>query len=135
MVKDNQMLANPSELQPMFLSNYKNIEKNMSFVRKTITSWDRAELLGTTIDKNINFKRHRQNVCHKASSKIKALFRIGNVLNLEQAQVLTEVYISSNFGYCPLIWMFCGKMNDNLITETHYRTLKDIHDTQTRLHE
>ena len=38
MVKDNQMLANPSELQPMFLSNYKNIEKNMSFVRKTITS-------------------------------------------------------------------------------------------------
>ena len=135
MVKDNEMLANPSELQPMFLSNYKNIEKNMSFVRKTITSWDRVELLGITIDKNINFKRHIQNVCHKANSKIKALFRIGNVLNLEQAQVLAEAYISSNFRYCPLIWMFCSKMGDNLIIETHYRTLRYIYDTQTRLHE
>ena len=28
--------------------------------------------------------------------------------------------------------MFCGKMSDNLILKTHYRTLRAIYDTQTR---
>ena len=31
--------------------------------------------------------------------------------------------------------MFCGKMSDNLIVKTHYRTLRAIYDTQTRSYE
>ena len=30
-LKDNEMAANPSKFQLMFLSKYKNIQKNMSF--------------------------------------------------------------------------------------------------------
>ena len=37
-LKDNEMVANPSKFQLMFLSKYKNIEKNMSFDGKTIKS-------------------------------------------------------------------------------------------------
>ena len=134
-LKDNEMVANPSKFQLMFLSKYKNIEKNMSFDGKTIKSSDTVELLGITLDKNINFKRHIQNICRKANNKTKALLRIRKCLTLEQAQVLAEAYISSNFRYCPLIWMFCGKMSDNLIVKTHYRTLRAIYDTQTRSYE
>ena len=47
------MVANPSKFQLMFLSKYKNIEKNMSFDGKTIKSSDTVELLGITLDKNI----------------------------------------------------------------------------------
>ena len=101
----------------------------MSFDGKTIKLY-RVELLGITPDKNINFKRHIQNICHKANSKTKALFRIRKFLNLEQAEILVEAYISSNFRYCPLIWMFCGKM-----MKTHYRTLRAIYDAQTRSYE
>ena len=106
----------------------------MSFDEKTIKSSDTVELLGITLDKNINFKRHTQNICHKAN-KTKALFRIRKLLNLEQAQVFAEAYISSNFRYCPLIWMFCGKRCDNLIVKTDYRTFKAIYDTNTRSYE
>ena len=67
----------------MFLSKYKNIEKNMSFDGKTIKSSDTVELLGITLDKNINFKRHIQNICHKANNKTKALLCIRKFLNLE----------------------------------------------------
>ena len=134
-LKDNEMVDNPSKFQPMFLSKYKNIEKNMSLDGKTIKSSDTVELLGITLDKNINFKRHIQNICHKANNKTKALFRIRKFLNLEQAQVLSEAYISSNFRYCPLTWMFCGKVSDNLIVKTHYRILRAIYDTQTRSYE
>ena len=92
-LKDNEMVANPSKFQLMFLSKYKNIEKNMPFDGKTIKSSDTVELLGITLEKNINFKRHIQNICHKANNKTKALFRIRKFLNLEQAQVLAEAYI------------------------------------------
>ena len=119
----------------MFLSKNKNIEKNMSFDGKTIKSSDTVELIGITMDKNINFKRHIQNICHKANTKTKALLRIRKFLNLEHAQVLAEAYISSNFRYCPLIWIFCRKMSDNLIVKTNYRTLRAIYDTQTRSYE
>ena len=100
-----------------------------------IKSSDTVELLGIALDKHINFKRHMQNICHKANNKTKALFRIRKLLNLEQAQVLVEAYISSNFRYCPLIWMFCGKMSNNPIVKTHYGTFTVIYDTQTRSYE
>ena len=105
-LKDNEMVGNPSKFQLMFLSKYKNIEKNMSFDGKTIKSSDTVELLGITLDKNINFKRRIPNICRKANNKTKALLRIRKFLNLEQVQVSAEAYISSNFRYCPLIWMF-----------------------------
>ena len=60
------MVANPSKFQFMFLSKYKNIEKNMSFDGKTIKSSDTVELLGITRDKNTDFKRYIQNICHKS---------------------------------------------------------------------
>ena len=78
----------------MFLSKYKNI----SFDEKTIKSSDAVELLGITLDKNINFKQHIQNICRKANNKTKTFFCIRRCLNLEQARVLIEVaYISSKF--------------------------------------
>ena len=75
-LKDNEMVANPSKFQLMVLSKYKNIEKNMSFDGKTIKSTDTVELLGITLNKNINFKQHIQNICRKANNKSKALLRI-----------------------------------------------------------
>ena len=68
-LKDNEMVANPLKFQLMFFSIYKNIEKNMSFDRKTIKSSDTVELFGITLDKNVNFKRHIQNICRKGNNK------------------------------------------------------------------
>ena len=64
--------------------------------------------------------------------KIFALFRIRFFLTLEQVEVLAEAYLLSNFRYCVLVWMFCGKCSNNLIMKTHYRCLRAIHNTQTK---
>ena len=45
----------------------------MHFNGKTIKSSDTVELFGITLDKNIDFKRHIQNICHKANNKTKPL--------------------------------------------------------------
>ena len=57
----------------------------MCFDRQTINLLARVNVFGITLDKNINFKWHMQNICHKANKEIKALFLVSAFLNLEQA--------------------------------------------------
>ena len=75
-LNNNEMVANPKKIQLMFLARNKSIEKEVSFVGKAMISSNTVELLGITLDKNLNFKSHIENVCCKANNKIKALFRI-----------------------------------------------------------
>ena len=131
-LNNNEMVANPKKFQLMCLARNKCIEKEMSFVGKAIKSSSTVELLGITLDKNLNFKSHIENICCKANNKITALFRILSFFTLEQAKVLAEAYISSNFRYCPLIWMFCGKCSNNLIMKTNYWWLTAIYNTLTK---
>ena len=75
----------------------KTLKETMSFDGKSIKSSDTVELLGITLNKNINFKRHIQNICHKVNNQTKV-------------HLLPEAYISSNFRHCPLIWMSAAKL-------------------------
>ena len=105
----------------------------MSFVEKAIKSSYTVELLGITLDKNLNFKSHTKNICCKANNKIKGLLWIRSFLTLEQANILVEAYnISSNFRYWPLVWIFCGKCSNSLIMKTHYRSSRDVYNTQIK---
>ena len=56
------MVANLLKIQLMFLSKYKNLEKNLIFPGDTIKSSDTIELVGITLDKNIVFKQQIENV-------------------------------------------------------------------------
>ena len=114
-LNNKDMVANPKKFQLMFLARNNSIEKEMPFIGKAIKSSSTVELLNITLDKNLNFKIHIENICCKANNKIKALFRIRSLLTLEQVKLLAEAYILSNFRYCPLVWIFCGKYRNNLI--------------------
>ena len=75
----------------------------MLITGKTIRSLNTVELLGVTSDKNITFKVHVENICCKVSNKIRALFRVKNFQTLEQAEVLAEACMLSNFRHCLII--------------------------------
>ena len=77
---NNEMVANSKKFQLMFLARNKSIEKEMSFVGKAIKSSSTIELLGITLDKNVNFKSHIENICCIADNKIKTLYRIRSFL-------------------------------------------------------
>ena len=82
-----------------------------------------AELLSITLDKNLDFKSHIENICCKANNRIKAPFQIRSFLTLEQAKILAEAYTLLNLRYCSLVWMFSGRYSNNLIMKTHYQCL------------
>ena len=89
-LNNKDMVANPKKFQLMFLARNNSIEKEMPFIGKAIKSSSTVELLNITLDKNLNFKIHIENICCKANNKIKALFRIRSLLTLEQVRLLAE---------------------------------------------
>ena len=70
---------------------------------------DEVELLGITIDKPLNFKKHIENLCHAAQYKLNFLRQIRKYLTLDKAKLLGNAFIDSQFNYAPLISMFCHK--------------------------
>ena len=45
--------------------------------------------------------------------KLNVLGRFCNILNAERQRPLIKIFIEYQFRYCPLLWMFCGKQENN----------------------
>ena len=44
-------------------------------------------------------------------------------MNFKQRKTLMKSFIEAQFGYCPLIWIFCGRAASNKINHIHERSL------------
>ena len=80
-----------------------------------------VELLGITFDNAMNFHTHVSGLCKKASQKMHALSRIAKYMGLERRRMIMKYFILSQFGYCPLIWMFHSRKLNNRINRLHER--------------
>ena len=92
----------------------------------TIKESDEVELLGITIDKALNFKKHTENLCLTAHYKLHALRRIRKYLTLNKAKLL-NAFTDSQFNYTPLIWMLCHKAPYLKMQKIHHKSLKVIY--------
>ena len=70
---------------------------------------DEVELVGMSIDKELNFSKHIDKLCRNNQYELHALRRMKKYLSLEKAVILGNVLIDSRFNYKPLIWMFQRK--------------------------
>ena len=64
------------------------------------------EKLAVIFDSNLSFENHVISFCKKASQKSHALVRISHYMDLNKRRNVMKAFISSQFSYCPLIWMF-----------------------------
>ena len=88
-------------------------------------------LLGITIDHELKFDDHVNRLCKKASTKLNALARIAPFMNVSKKRIIMKSFIESQFGYCPLIWMFHSRGLNNKINSTHERALRITYDTSS----
>ena len=86
-----------------------------------------VELLGITIYKALNLKKHIKTLCRSAQYKLHALRRIRKYLTLDKAKLLGNAFIDSQFNYAPLIWMFCHKATYLKMQKIHHKYLKVIY--------
>ena len=90
----------------------------------TIISENKNELLGIILDSKLSFEDHINNLCKKASQKLNALARIAPYMCLEKRKTVMKAYVASQFGYCPLVWMFHSRSLNNKINSLHERALR-----------
>ena len=64
---------------------------------------DRVELLGITIDKHLDFKKHIKNLCWNANYKLHALRSMRKNLAVEKVKLLGNVFIDSQFNSAHLV--------------------------------
>ena len=85
------------------------------------------KLLGVTIDNELKFDEHVSKLCKKASQKLHALARVSNYMSQDKLRMLMKAFVESQFGYCPLVWMFHSRKLNNRINRLHERTLRLVY--------
>lgn len=124
-LKDNQMLANPSKFQAMFLTKSKeHIKTTICIDDQIIESKSSVELLGVEIDDKLKFESHINKISNKAGGQLNSLHRFKKYLSPVAKKLSINSFILSNFTYCPLVWHFCPAKSRNKIEQIKNRAIK-----------
>ena len=83
-----------------------NVRSKAKIDSNYIDSEKEQVILGITIDSNLTFENHINNICKKASQKLNALARVAPYMNTQKRRIIMKPFVTSQFGYCLLIWMF-----------------------------
>ena len=60
-----------------------------------------------------------------------ALARISHFMEKNKLRIIMKAFIESQFGYCPLIWMFHSRSLNNRINHLHERALRLVYKNYT----
>ena len=118
------MKANPDKCHLLVTTN-KTVSANIE--NHKIKNGSEEMLLGVKIDSKLSFENHISSLCKKASQKLHALARVVKYMNLEKLKCLMKAFVTSQFSYCPLVWMFHSRKMNNRINRIHERALRLVY--------
>ena len=122
--KNNRFKSNADKCHVLVSTN-KSIGVNIG--NYTIDNSECEKLLGVKIDVNLNFSDHISDLCKKASRKISALARVTPFMVLEKRKLIMNAFFTSQFSYCPLIWMYHSRANNRKNNMLRERCLRIIY--------
>ena len=70
-------------------------------------------------------------LCKKASQKLNVLSWMASSLKLKQRKLLLSAFITVQFSYTPVIWMFHSRKLNDWINHIHERALRLVHKGHT----
>ena len=88
------------------------------------------KLLGILTDRDLKFDEYILSQCNKAGKKLTVLIRISKFMTFGQRRNIMKAFIESQFGYCPLVWMFCGRQTNARINHIHERALRAVYNDE-----
>ena len=100
----------------------------LRFCGKNLEAGELETILGTQIDKKLNFENQSKSLCSKTLPKIGALQRISNLLDALKKNLLFSSIIKSHFSFCPLVLMFCSRESNSLVNNVHEGAIRIVYD-------
>ena len=122
----NGMQANPEKFQFLVISSSKETSHKLILNGTTLESESHVKALGVIIDNKLNFSEHVRAVCRNAARQLNALARISKYLDKSSRNIIYKSFVASNFNHCPLVWHFCGKVNNTKLENIQERALRII---------
>ena len=95
--------------------------------KENVHNSTQVKLLGIIFDTELNFDAHVSKLCKKANQKFHALSRVAKYMAKDKLRIVMNSFIISQFGYCPLVWMFHSRGVNNRINKIHERTLRLVY--------
>ena len=122
--KNNRLKSNADKCHALVSTN---ASVNIKIGDYIISNSKCEKLLGIKLDSNLNFNTHITDLCKKASRKVSALARVTPFMEIEKRKLLMNAFFTSQFSYCPLIWMCHSRENNRKINMLHERCLRIIY--------
>ena len=91
---------------------------------EVIKNSNNKKLLGINLNNRLGFDTHVANICNRVSTKLHALARISQYMNIHKRIMTMKAFIASEIGYCPLVWMFHSKKSNSRVNKLHERALR-----------
>ena len=96
-----------------------------------IENSDNEKLLGVTVDANLNFNCHLENILQKASKKVHVLARITPYMSIPKRKLLMNYFFTSQINYYLLTSMCHSRTMSNKINRLHERCLRTAYSEKT----
>ena len=124
-IRNNGKKANPDKFHLLLSDKDKN--HSMQVGKYEIKNSSHKKLVGVTIDNKLTFGEHVSDLCQKASCKLNVLARVSTYMSLNQRKEVQSAFILSQFGNCPLVWMFHSRKLNNRINKIQERSLRIVY--------
>ena len=121
---DNLLKANPEKYHLLVSTNEK---RHLNVGEVEISNSKCEKFLGIKIDSKLMFDSHVKSLCKKASQKLNALSRVAYQLDFNQRKLLMNAFITSQFSYAPVVWMFHSRKQNHHINRIHERALRVVY--------
>ena len=66
-------------------------------------------------------------LCKKAGRKLAVIARLSKFMSFKQKRILMKKFVESQFGFCPLIWMFHSRKVNSKINHSQERSLRIVY--------
>ena len=103
---------NLDKFQCIILNRGGDVSISLSVQDNVVIPSDHIRVLGITLEDSLKFDLHISDMCKKAPWQINALKWISKFLNQDNCKSIYRSFIATNFYYCPISWIFCGKKNN-----------------------
>ena len=125
--KNNNMKANAGKFQLMYLTRNNNfLGGSIGLQDSEITPSNSIEILGVELDQHLQFRSHIDEICCQTGKQINALKRIKHHLQRDSKMTIYDSYITCNFNYCSVVWMFANKSTLEKLERTNKRALRFV---------
>jgi hypothetical protein len=121
----NQLKSNAEKCH--LITNLKDTELCINISNSVIKNSSKEKLLGIVFDNRLTFDDQLNGLYKNATRKFHALARISSYISLKQRKILFNSFFMSQFGYCPLIWIFGNRKQNNRINNLHLKGLRMVY--------